>query len=150
MRTKVLFLVSIISCFCLTARAQQRSLVGDWQLVSKSTCLQESARSDADGAEDLRADMHSRSPATPQVVSFKSNSTGEESTRILNSGKVANPKKFYYKYNGELLFILDKKSQTISDSYVIDKFTADSLIMSSASRPCETRIFVKINTTVPN
>ena len=65
-------------------------------------------------------------------------------------GKVANQKKFYYKFNGEMLLILDKKTQTISDSYMVDKFSADSLVISDASRPCETMIFVKINEQPPN
>ena len=149
-RTKFHLLTGFITCLYFSLNAQPGSIVGDWQLVKKSTCLEESASNDRESLENLRDDMHSRSSVTPQVVSFKANSTGEESTRILNSGKVANPKKFYYKFNGEVLFILDKKSQTISDSYVIDKFTADSLIISNASRPCETRIFVKLNTAPPN
>jgi hypothetical protein len=44
-----------------------------------------------------------------------------------------------------MLLILDKKSQTISESYLVDKFTADSLIVSNASRPCDTKIFLKIS-----
>ncbi len=95
--------------------------------------------------ENLRKQMQSRTPVTPQVVNFKKNSSGTESSRILNTGKTANPKKFYYKLNGKMLLILDKKSQTISDSYIVDKFAADSLIVSNAARPCETRIFVKIS-----
>ena len=95
--------------------------------------------------ENLRKQMQSRTPATAQVVNFKKNLSGSESSRILNMARNANPKKFYYKFNGNMLLILDKKSQTISDSYTIEKFTADSLIVSHAARPCETRIFVKIS-----
>jgi hypothetical protein len=64
---------------------------------------------------------------------------------MLSKGKTANAKKFLYKFNGEMLLILDKKSQTISDSYLVDKFTPDSLVVSNASRPCETLIFLKIS-----
>lgn len=94
--------------------------------------------------ENLRKDMQSRTPVTPQVVNFKKNASGTESSRILNTSTTANPKKFLYKFNGDMLLILDKRSQTISATYLVDKFTADSLIISNSARPCETRIFVKI------
>lgn len=143
---RILFLTALTISFSSSAQ----DIVGSWQLIKQSNCLQEQANSSEDQLGDLRKEMHSRSSAAQQVVSFRSNSSGEENTRILNSGKVANPKKFYYKFNGEMLLILDKKSQTISDSYLIDKFTADSLIVSNASRPCETMIFVKITEEAPN
>lgn len=112
--------------------------------------MEETADEGGDSGEKLREEMHSQTSPSPQIVSFKANSSGEESTRILNSGKTANAKKFYYKFNGEMLLILDKKSQTISDNYIVDKFTRDSLIISNSSRPCEIRIFVKINQQLPN
>ena len=126
--------------------AQSASLVGSWQLVKQGSCLDETPTADQEqNLETLREQMHSRTPVTAQVVNFKKNSTGNESSRILNTDKTSNPKKFYYKFNGNMLLILDKKSQTISDSYIVDKFTADSLIVSNSARPCETRIFVKIS-----
>lgn len=125
--------------------AQSPEIVGTWQLIKHSNCLEE-ATTGQESVDGLRAEMHSRSSAaSPQVVSFKSNSSGEESTRILNSTRTANAKKFLYKFSGDMLLILDKKSQTISASYLVDKFTADSLILSNSSRPCEVRIFAKIN-----
>ena len=142
-RSKILFLIGFIFSFSFSVPAQ--SIVGNWQLVKQGSCLESDANEPDDSAESLRRDMHTRASATPRIVSFKGNASGEETTRILNSGKVTNTKKFYYKFNGEMLLILDKKSQTISDSYIVDKFTSDSLIISNASRPCETRIFVKIN-----
>ena len=126
--------------------AQTAKIVGAWQLVKQGTCIDETPSADQDGnLEDLRNQMHSRSPVTPQVVHFKKNASGKESSRILNTDKTSSPKKFYYRFNGEMLLILDKRSQTISDSYTVDKFTADSLIVSNSARPCETRIFVKIS-----
>lgn len=129
-----------------TLSAQSGSILGTWQLVKQGSCLDETSTADQEQSlGDLREQMHSRSPVTPQVVSFRKNSTGNESSRILNTDETSNPRKFYYKFNGNMLLILDKKSQTISDSYMVDKFTADSLIVSHSARPCETRIFVKIS-----
>lgn len=143
-----------LTSFCLitflvcarAALAQTGAISGTWQLVRQSNCMDESASADeGDDSAELLSDMHSRSIATERLVTFKDNASGEESTRILNSKKTTNNKRFFYKFNGEMLLILDKKTQTISDSYMVDKYTPDSLIISNASRPCETKIFVKIN-----
>lgn len=150
MRTFAAFSSIMFILLSGAAMAQTGDIYGTWQLIRQSSCMEESANEDDDGPEELRSEMHGRSQATGQIVTFRDNSSGEESTRILNSKKTANNKKFFYKFNGEMLLILDKKTQTISDSYMVDKFTADSLIISNASRPCETKIFVKINRDRPN
>ncbi len=145
-RTKLLVLAAFLILLPVAVFAQTPQLVGSWQLVKKSTCLEEVTTASQDSnIENLRKDMQSRTPPTTDVVSFKDNATGRETTRILNTDKASNPKKFYYKFNGKMLLILDKRSQTISDSYMVDKFTADSLIVSHSARPCEIRIFVKIS-----
>jgi hypothetical protein len=142
---KIVFVTGSILSVAFPVSAQTANIIGNWQLLRQSNCLEETMQEQTDSAERMREEMKSRSPAAGRIVSFKSNSSGEESTRILNSSKVANPKKFYYKFNGDMLLILDKRSQTISDSYLVEKLTADSLILSNSARPCEMRIFVKIN-----
>lgn len=144
-RSNILCLLGLFVFVPMVASAQPGEIFGTWQLVKQSHCLDENASVEDDSLRGLRDEMHTLSSATPQVVSFRPNATAEESTRILNSRKAANQKKFLYKFNGDMLLILDKKSQTISASYLVDKFTADSLIVSNASRPCETKIFVKID-----
>lgn len=147
MKVSAMFICLLVVSLCVSRSANAQSLVGTWQLVREGNCMDEVASAgntpDSDSTEDLRGDMYSRTSATPRIVSFRENASGEESTRILNTRRTANAKKFFYKFNGEMLLILDKKSQTISDSYLVDKFTADSLILSNASRPCEIRIFVR-------
>lgn len=142
MKLPIMLLLAGLAFLPESTSAQKAEIVGTWQLVRESTCLEEAATSEEAA---LRAEMHSRAGAGARVVSFKNNFTAEESTRILNSGKAANTKKFYYKFNGNLLLILDKRSQTISASYNIDQISADSLILSNSARPCEVRIFTKIN-----
>jgi hypothetical protein len=128
----------------LSLHAQQ-SILGTWQLVKETTCIENELKPEKDESmENLVSDMKSRTAPSPRVVQFKEKLIGEESTRILNKKKSANGKNFLYKYTDETLLILDKKSQTITDSYSVDKISQDSLILSSASRPCETRIFLKI------
>lgn len=142
---KILFASGYLCCLHFTASAQTGNIVGSWQLVKQSTCLEQTANGDAGAQEEIRS-----TTASGQMVTFKDNASGEESSPLLNSAKTSNPKKFFYKFSGDMLLILDKKSQTISDSYMVDKFEADSLIISNVSRPCQTLIFVKINGEQPN
>ncbi|HEX8038882.1 MAG TPA: hypothetical protein VF490_07010 [Chryseosolibacter sp.] len=141
---KIFLLLAFTMAIQLPVSAQTSGITGRWQLVKKSNCMDEAISADADTLQQMRDDMHSRAVAEAQVVSFRDNASAEESTRILSSGRSANQKKFFYKYNGEMLLILDKKSQTISDSYIVEKISSDSLVLSNASRPCEMKFFVKI------
>lgn len=142
---KILLASGYLFCLHSTASAQTGNIVGSWQLVKQSTCLEQTANGDAQVEQKVQS-----TTASGQMVTFKDNASGEESSPLLNSARTSNPRKFFYKFNGDMLLILDKKSQTISDSYMVDKFEADSLIISNASRPCETLIFVKINGEQPN
>jgi hypothetical protein len=132
----------LLSSISVTVSAQ--SIIGSWQLVKQTTCLEGRLTAQNDSAQLLVEDMKSMSTTTPSVVTFKEKLTGEESTRILTRKKTSNNKSFIYKFDGELLMILDKKSQTITDNYLVEKFSADSLVLSNVSRPCETKILLRI------
>jgi hypothetical protein len=136
--------VALAILFLIQSNAGAQSLLGTWQLVKQTSCLEGEMTTDEDSAEDLLETMKGMSGPAQQIVQFKEKSAGEESTRILNRKRSANDRKFYYKFNGESLLILDKKSQTITDAYTVDRLDADSLILSNASRACETRVFLKI------
>jgi hypothetical protein len=140
---KQLFLTAV-TFFSFTFSVSAQSIIGRWQLVKQSDCMESNITAANDSEQRLVDDMKSMSVPTPQIVTFKEKLTGEESTRILNKKKTANSKSFLYKFNGESLMILDKKSHTITDNYLVDKFSTDSLIISNVSRPCETKIFLKL------
>lgn len=140
MKTFPLFLLF----FAITITAAGQSLIGNWQMVKQSNCLDNEMSAATESSQELVEEMKSRSSATPVVVKFKDKSSGEESVRVLTKRKAANNKNFLYKFDGETLLILDKKSRTITDSFLVEKVDADSLILSNVSRPCETRIFLKI------
>lgn len=129
-----------VTCYSL----QAQSLTGSWQLVRQTTCTEDHIPAGTHEEQALVNDMKRRASASPEIVEFKKNSSGTETTRILNKKKTANPKNFLYKYDGEHLLILDKRSQTLSHTYYVDKLTADSLVVYDVARPCETRIFLKI------
>jgi hypothetical protein len=126
------------------AAVKAQSIIGKWQLVKQSNCIEENITAANDSAQRLVEEMKSLSSATAQVVTFKEKRNGEESTRILNRKKSSNSKSFLYRFDGESLMILDKKSQTITDNYLVDKFSTDSLIISNAARPCDTKIFLRV------
>lgn len=140
--SKILLAAGFMLFLQLKASAQSGDIVGSWQLVKQSTCLEQAANGIQEGPDDVSA--------SGRIVTFKDNASAEESAPVLNSSKSSNSKKFFYKFNGEMLLILDKKSQVISDSYMVDKFSKDSLIVSNSARPCETHIFVKIKGEQPN
>jgi hypothetical protein len=123
---------------------QAQSIIGNWQLIKDSNCQEETMTAANDSAQELVNDMKSMSSPSAQVVSFKEKQAGEESTRILNRKRGTNNKNFLYRFDGESLMILDKRSRTITENFIVDKFSTDSLVISNASRPCETKIFVRI------
>jgi len=124
--------------------SQAQSIIGKWQLVRQSTCLEENMPSGDEEEENLVSDMKSMGGKTPQLLQFKEGQNGEESTKILNSRKHANAWHFLYKVNDTSLYILDKKSHIIIDSYTIETLQSDSLILSNVARPCETKVFIRV------
>jgi hypothetical protein len=130
--------------FSFTTLVSAQSIIGHWQLLRESNCLEEKVPSSADSTQRMVDEMKSMSSASPLIVKFKDKMAGEESMRILTKRKTVNDKNFLYKFDGEMLLILDKKSRTITDSFTVEKLDADSLILSNVSRPCETRIFKRI------
>jgi len=141
---RILVLTGGAMLFTLGLQAQ--TIVGQWQLVNQTSCLEGEMPMTTTDTEDLVADMKSMSGtgAAPQIVRFKDNNTGEESTKIISHKKSYNPKAFLYKYSNEALYILDKRSQTIVESFIIEKLSADSLIITNSSRACETKLFVRL------
>jgi len=121
-----------------------QSIVGRWQLVKESTCVEDELSPDDVESEELINDMKSRSGASPQVLEFKDNNTGHESTKIISHKKTYNSKGFLYRYDGDGLYFLDKKSKTIIEGFTVEKIDGDSLIITNSTRVCETKIFVRI------
>jgi len=128
----------------LTMVCQAQSLVGRWQLVKESTCVEDELSPDDVETDDLINDMKSRSGAAPQVLEFKDNNSGHESTKIISRKKSYNSKGFLYRFDGEGLYFLDKKSRTIIEGFTVEKLESDSLIITNSARVCETKIFVRI------
>lgn len=133
-------MVSFFVCAGVTACLAQ-SIVGKWQLMRQTSCVEEELSDDEAG---LVSEMKSRSSADIQVLQFRENNSAEESTKIISNKRSYNSKALLYKFTGDALYILDKRSKTIIEAFTVEKLSADSLIISNSARACETRVFVKI------
>jgi len=142
MKPSFIAILTLLSTIFVQTRAQ--SLVGTWQLVRHTTCLEDEIGDEDEATSDLLDDIRSRESGTPSVIEFKSDNSGEESIRLLASKKPNKRNNFLYRYNEGKLYFLDKKSRLLVGSYDVDRLSADSLVFSDASRACETRIFVRV------
>lgn len=127
---------------CSFSRAQE--IVGKWQLVKQSTCIEDELDANSPEEEEIISEMKSMSGAAPQTIEFKENNSAVENTKIIDRKKSYNSNAMMYKFTGDALHILDKKSRMIIDSFIVEQLSADSLIISNSERACETRVFVKI------
>lgn len=139
---KIFIFMVAMSSSILVCQAQ--SIVGRWQLIKQSNCVESELGEEEGSVKEMVDDMKGLSGAEPQIIEFKDNNTGSESTKIINKKKSYNSKSFLYRYNDGSLYILDKKSRTIIDGFTVEKMDGDSLIISNASRVCETKIFVRL------
>jgi hypothetical protein len=140
---KTFIFMIVLSSGIMVCQAQ--SIVGRWQLSKQSNCVEDELDEEEDaGVKEMVDDMEGLSGAEPQIIEFKDNNTGSESTKIINKKKSYNSKSFLYRYNEGSLYILDKKSRTIIDGFTVEKLDNDSLIISNVSRVCETKIFVRL------
>ncbi len=139
---KTFIFVMVLGSSTLIVQAQ--SIVGRWQLVKQSNCVESELGEEEAGVKEMTEDMKGLSGAEPQIIEFKENNTGEENTKIISQKKSYNSKSFLYRLNEGTLYFLDKKSKTIIDGFTVEKMDQDSLIISNATRVCETKIFVRI------
>jgi hypothetical protein len=139
---KAFIFMLVLSFASLLCHGQ--SIVGRWQLVKQSNCVDSEVGANGEEADRLVEDMKGMSGAEPQVLQFRDNNTGEENTKIINKRKSYNSKAFLYRYNEGSLYILDKKSRTIIDGFTVEKLENDSLIISNVSRACDTKVFVRL------
>lgn len=143
MNDKAMKVFCVVVCgMLLSFDVSSQSLVGTWQLIKQTTCLEDELEGD-EGMQSLLDEFSEMSSPTPQTVTFNANQTFEVAVRELGKKKTKGSKSLLYKQVEDNLFILDKKSQTIRTTYHIEKLTSDSLIYTNSRRACETRIFVR-------
>ena len=124
--------------------ASGQSIIGTWQLVNQTTCMDSELGEQDEDVEDLVADMKSRDSGTNSIIRFKDNANGEENLRMVGSRKSNKLNSFMYKFDGNSIYLLDKKSKLLLGSYIVESISTDSLIFSNAARACEMRVFVRV------
>ena len=129
----------------LLGSPQAGDIIGKWQLVKESYCAEDELAPADEAERELIEEMQSMSSAAPRVINFRENRTAQESTRIINRRKAYNSNTLLYKITPTTLYFLDKRSQTIIETFSIEKLTADSLILTNSERACDTRVFIKIH-----
>ncbi len=125
-------LVIVITILMSTALCQAQSIVGRWQLVSQSVCM-----------DDESDDETGPVSGEPRILELRANNTGQETARIISKRKSYNPRTLLYRYSDGSLYFLDKRTQTLIEGYTVEKIENDSLIISNVSHVCETRVFVR-------
>ena len=78
--------IILLALMGYTLYGQAQSIVGRWQLVKQSSCVDDEMATD-DDTQALVDDMKSLSGAAPQVLEFRDNNTGQESTKIISKKK---------------------------------------------------------------
>jgi hypothetical protein len=141
MKRLILICLLLLTLNVISTHAQ--SIVGKWQLTRQSTCIEDDMDEDETTTE-LVNQMKSMSGPATQIIQFKENNTAEENTKIINRRKSYNSKALLYKHAGGSLYILDKRSKTILETFVVEQLSADSLIISNSARACDTKVFIKI------
>lgn len=139
------FLLLILSSLFSIPVATGQSLIGTWQLVNQTNCVDDELGEEDEDTEELIGDMKSRDSGTNSVIRFKDNTNGEENIRMIGSRKSTRMNSFMYKFDGNNIYLLDKKSKLLLGSYIVESITPDSLIFSNAARVCEMKVFVKVS-----
>lgn len=121
-----------------------QSIVGDWQVTKQTNCLENEVSDTLKTDSAMLEARSSHSIHTPKVMSFRADNTGEESIKVQNKKKSANRKKFHYKFDGQNIYILDKKSHLIVSGFVVVTLTADALVYYSEGKECEKTTLVRI------
>lgn len=139
MKATITLLLSF--AFCL---ANSQSLVGTWQVVKQTNCLESEVSDTTKTDAELMKDFSSKSNRSPKVVIFRADNSGEEGIKTMEKKKTSNTKKFLYKFDGTSIYILDKKSHLITKSLIVDILTIDSLEYHSSGKNCEIISLVRI------
>jgi hypothetical protein len=121
-----------------------QSIVGDWQVTNQTNCLENEVSDTLKTDSAMLEARSSHSTRTPKVMSFRADNTGEESIKVQNKKKPANRKKFHYKFDGQNIYILDKKSHLIVSGFVVETLTTDALVYHSEGKECEKTTLVRV------
>ncbi len=138
-------LLVIIIATLLAIQGHGQSLIGKWQVVKESHCLGDESEPASETEEELTEKMASLSGVTPKILQFNADNSGEQNWKSVEKKKSGVKEKFLYKVDDDTLYLLDKKSRLITDTYLIQLRSQHSLILINKSRTCERMELVRTN-----
>jgi hypothetical protein len=131
----ILFIISVLLG---TSMAQSDPLLGVWELQNHTHC--ESTKKTL-----LSESQRQQKNISPYTLVFLKNNQVTETGKIISPQKSYSSKAILFRYDGERIFFLDKRSKTLLEDYTIEKLDETTLVISNSKFPCETRIFKRIS-----
>lgn len=120
-----------------------QSIQGTWQLTSNKTCFQAEMK-ESETEKELTSKMGSNSTSTvAKLITFNKDGSGKEGIFSAGKKKGAGMETFQYKFSGQELNFIDKKSGMITRRFVVDELTETSLKIHDAVKDCEIKTFTK-------
>ncbi len=117
-------------------------LEGTLQLTEEKTCFQ-SEMKESDTEKELKDAMGASRSAIGKVLVFDSKDGVQESIKSQGKKKGTNVTNYKYQLAGNELQFVDKKSGLITQRYIIDELTFETMRLRNAQRECETKTYVR-------
>jgi len=136
--------IAMIMTIAVPSLISGQSIVGEWQVTKQTNCLENEVSDTLKTDSEMLEARSSKSTHTPKVMSFRDDNTGEERIKVMGKKKSADQKKFHYKFDGQNLYILDKKSHLIVSGFVVETLTTDTLVYYTQGKECEKTTLVCI------
>ncbi|MBX2964307.1 MAG: lipocalin family protein [Cyclobacteriaceae bacterium] len=117
--------------------AGAQTLAGTWQIMKESKCMSTDFGEPSETEAELSEVMSSLSGGTPRTIIFNADGSGEENWRTKGKRKPASKEKFLYRYSEGTIYLLDKKSRLITDTFIVEELTTTTLVFFNKDRSCE-------------
>lgn len=118
-------------------------LEGTWQLVEEKTCFQ-STLEESDTEKELKEAMGASRNAIGKMLIFDSKGGVQETIKSQGKKKGTGTTNYRYQLSGNELQFLDKKSGLITQRYILDELSFNTLRFHNAMKDCEIRTYTKV------
>ena len=138
MKTLIVFVFTLISL-----GSYSQSILGTWQMTDSKTCFQTNLK-ETETEKELEGMMGGNSASSvAKLIIFKKDGSGQEGIFSAGKKKGSDLNSFQYKFSGQELNFVDKKSGMITRRFVVDELTETSLKIHDAVKDCETKAFTR-------
>lgn len=136
-------LICLILVFT-SVQAVGQSLVGKWQVIGQTNCLEKELPDSVKSDDTLLEDFKNQSVHSPVVMLFTHDGVAKRMIKVTGEKKPAETKEYRYAFDGTNIKLLDKKSKSLVLVYTVEALTGDSLVYSVPERVCEKTTLVRI------